>query len=176
MSTVVERFKALLGNRVQDVRESKALTNNPARLISEESGASRNMFRVNRLLDRDYEFPIKILELNPKHPLLHNLSNMMDGGDEAVVDAVVEQVFETALLQDGIHPDPAAMAERITMLMQAATGTSATQLDFANLPRMEAPAAPAANPAAGMFNIDDLETEPDIEDAEFKPVEDTDES
>ncbi len=172
--TLVDRFKAILDNRVQDVRESKGLTNNPARLISEESGASRNMFRVNRLLDREYQLPVKILELNPKHALMHNLSGMLENGDPAVVDAIVEQVFENALLQDGIHPDPASMAERITMLMQAATGTAVTQLDFANLPRMEAPPAASTNPMENMFNIDQLDTEPDIEDADFKPVEDKD--
>jgi hypothetical protein len=43
---------------------------------------------------------------------------------------VIEQIFETALLQDGIHPDPSAMANRLIMLMQAATGTPADALAF----------------------------------------------
>jgi hypothetical protein len=33
-------------------------------------------------------------------------------------------------LQEGIHPDPASMAERLTMLMQAATGTPSDQLGW----------------------------------------------
>jgi hypothetical protein len=40
-----------------------------------------------------------------------------------LIDAVAAQVFETALLQDGIHPDPAAMAQQLYLIMQAATGT-----------------------------------------------------
>lgn len=73
-------------------------------------------------MDRDYELPVKILELNPRHPLIHNLRARLgvDAGD-GLVDAVVEQVFEIALLQDGIHPDPASMAERLFLIMQAAT-------------------------------------------------------
>ena len=54
-------------------------------------------------------------------------------GDEALVDAVVEQVFETALLQDGIHPDPSSMADRLTLLMQAATGSASADLPFAEV-------------------------------------------
>ncbi len=122
--TVRERFAGVLGERVRGVREGKNLTASPARLVSEEAGAGRNMFRINRLLDKEYELPVKILELNPRHPLLHNLGGMVAGTpDNPLIDLVVEQVFETALLQDGIHPDPAAMAGRLTLLMQAATGT-----------------------------------------------------
>ena len=120
-----------LGERVSDVRASKSLVGSPARLVSDDDSGGRNMFRINRLLDKDYELPVKTLELNARHPLMHNLSSMVAaGGDTQLVDAVIEQVFETALLQDGIHPDPSSMAQRLTLLMQAATGSSSADLDF----------------------------------------------
>lgn len=132
----------VLGERVRDVRAGKSLTTSPARLVSDESGAARGMYRINRLLDKDYEMPIKSLELNPRHPLMRNLSARLEsGGQGPLVRAVVEQVFETALLQDGLHPDPASMAARLTLLMQAATGTPA-----ADLPFEEAPPSSAAEP------------------------------
>ncbi len=128
------RVKATLGGRVSDVRESRTLVGSPARLVSEDGSANRYMFRINRLLDKDYELPVKALELNPRHPLMHNLSGLIsNGGDEALVAAVVEQVFETALLQDGIHPDPSSMADRLTLLMQAATGSASADLPFAEV-------------------------------------------
>jgi molecular chaperone HtpG len=118
------RFVDVLGARVQDVRESRNLVGSAARLVSSENSPQRNMFRINRLLDRDYELPVKILELNPRHPLLHNLSAMLTrDAANPLINVVVEQVFETALLQDGIHPNPASMAARIEQLMQAATGS-----------------------------------------------------
>ena len=124
-----KRFADVLGERVLEVREGKNLTASPARLVSNETGAQRHMYRINRLLDRDYELPVKILELNARHPLLHNLSAMVSSApDNPLIDLVIEQVFETALLQDGIHPDPAAMAPRLQLLMQAATGTPASEL------------------------------------------------
>jgi molecular chaperone HtpG len=112
------RFEGVLGERVKGVRASKTLVGSPARLVSDDSDAQAQMFRVNRLLQRDYDLPVKTLELNPRHPLIHNLTHQLDG---PLTEMVIEQVFETALLQDGIHPDPASMADRLTKLMEAAT-------------------------------------------------------
>lgn len=121
--TVRSRFADVLGDRVNGVREGRNLVGSPARLVSEDKDSARNMFRINRLLDREFELPVKTLELNPRHPLVRNLSAMLAATpDNPLVNAVVEQVFETALLQDGIHPDPASMAQRLYLLMQAATG------------------------------------------------------
>jgi len=117
-----DRFAAVLGERVTEVRESKNLVGSPARLVSNDNNPSRNMFRINRLMDRDYELPVKMLELNPRHPLIYNLSGKIAADPQnPIIDTVIEQVFETALLQDGIHPDPASMAARLYTLMQAAT-------------------------------------------------------
>ena len=64
---------------------------------------------------------------------MHNLSQMLASSPEnPLIKVVEEQVFETALLQDGIHPDPAAMAARLTLLMEAATGTASGDLDFSD--------------------------------------------
>ncbi len=119
---VRERFATVLGDRVQEVRESKNLVGSAARLVSKDNDPQRNMFRINRLLDREYELPVKILELNPRHPLIHNLTERLtENSENPIIDSVITQVFETALLQEGIHPDPSAMAQRLFELMQAAT-------------------------------------------------------
>lgn len=150
--TVRSRFAEVLGTRVREVRSGKNLTGSPARLVSDENTTSRNMFRINRLLDKEYDLPVKILELNPRHPLLHNLSGILAAdANNPIINAVAEQVFETALLQDGIHPDPASMAARLTLLMEAATGSPAAALDFEAAPTTPAPAA------ENFENFDDAE-------------------
>jgi molecular chaperone HtpG len=133
-----DKFAAILGERVREVRESKTLTGSPARLVSDENSPGRNMFRINRLLDREFELPVKILELNPRHPLMHNLSQMIAATpDNPLINDVTEQVFETALLQDGIHPDPASMADRLTKLMEAATRAPVKQSDHVAKPELK---------------------------------------
>lgn len=157
-STLQDYFKNLLGKRVRDVRESKTLTGSAARLVSDEAGTGRNMFRINRLIDKDYQLPVKILELNPRHPLMHNLEHIIERGDNPeLANAVAEQVFETALLQDGIHPDPASMANRLTLLMQAATGSAVGDLDYRNTESVIE--EPEINEMAGMggMNIPGME-------------------
>ncbi len=160
------RVKARLGERVSDVRESKTLVGSPARLVSEDDSGSRYMYRINRLLDKDFELPVKALELNPRHPLMHNLSGLIhneaDGGDSDLIDAVVEQVFETALLQDGIHPDPSSMAARLTLLMQAATGSTAADLPFADVKTVISEPAVDRTPQIDLsdLNIEEADSEP----------------
>ena len=149
--TLQERVKNVLGGRVSDVRESKTLVGSPARLVSTDGGAQRHMFRINRLLDREFELPVKTLELNPRHPLMHNLVSMMQANPgNQLIDVAIEQVFETALLQDGIHPDPAAMAERLNLLLQAATGSAADALNFGPVaPQVVSPPENDDNETAG---------------------------
>lgn len=124
LEDVRSRFADILGDRVQSVRISKVLTgNNPARLVSPEGTLDRHTQRVYRLLERDYEVPRKILELNPRHTLMHNLANLMQADAEnPLVEVTVEQIYENALLLDGLHPNPAEMVSRIQALMEAATG------------------------------------------------------
>jgi molecular chaperone HtpG len=118
LNNLVERFKNVLGERVGDVRESKVLTESPARLVSPDKGFGADMERVYRLLDKEFPAPpARILELNPRHPLIRNLSAL---GDDPLVDKVAEQLFESALLLEGIHPNPADMVQRIQELMEAA--------------------------------------------------------
>jgi molecular chaperone HtpG len=162
---VQERFKSVLGGRVRDVIVGKSMFGSPARLVSDDSTAGRNMFRINRLLDKDYKLPVKTLELNPRYRLIHNLNAIIgENSDSELADAVIEQIFETALLQDGIHPDPAAMADRLTLLMQAATGTAASELNFADTLSVPEPAKSAAMPDIDDMDMD--EAEPIVEDAE----------
>ena len=161
------RMQQTLGERISDVRESSALVDNPARLVSDDEASSRHMYRINRLLDKEFQLPVKTLELNARHPLMHNLSGMIaSGGDDALVEAVIEQVFETALLQDGIHPDPSSMAQRLTLLMQAATGSASINLDFAGVKTTISKPIAAKSAAIDASDLD-------FGDAEVKPSGDS---
>jgi molecular chaperone HtpG len=116
------RIKDVLGERVTQVRPSKTLKTNPARLVAAEAGAQRDMQRVQRLLNREYEVPQSALELNPRHPLIRNLGQRLSrDADDPIVTIAIEQLYDSALLLDGLHPNPAQMVGRIQQLMEAAT-------------------------------------------------------
>jgi len=118
------RFRNVLGERVAEVRESKVLRDSPCRLVSPEGGQERDMQRVRRLLEQDYEVPAKILEVNRGHPLIGRLAEMTSSptGDE-MTELVIEQLFENLLLLEGLHPDPTQMVPRIQTILERMTGT-----------------------------------------------------
>ncbi len=121
VTALVERFASVLGERVVEVRESKLLTGSPCRLISPADDPTQGMQRVRRLLEQDYEVPKKILEINPRHPLVQNLAHLVtDRPDEALIDPAIEQLYEDALLLEGLHPNPASMVPRIQTLIERA--------------------------------------------------------
>jgi len=116
------RAKALLGDKIADVRPSRILVSHPARLAAPEGVVDTGIERIRRLMEDDFTAPQMVLELNPEHPIVSNLMQRV-GRDEAdeIVDAAIEQLYEDALLLEGFHPDPAQMVERIQKLLEAAT-------------------------------------------------------
>jgi molecular chaperone HtpG len=124
LETLRERFTNTLGERVQSVRISKVLTGStsPARLVSPEGTIDRHTQRVYQMMDREYEVPKKILEINPQHRLISNLVGLLaENAPAELLDLSIEQIYENALLLDGLHPNPAEMVARIESLMEAAT-------------------------------------------------------
>jgi molecular chaperone HtpG len=120
---LVGRFVQVLGDRVVEVRESEVLKDNPCRLVSPEDAPLREMARVYRMLDREFEAPKRILEINRRHPIVANLARLVTETPEAeIVDPTIEQLFENQLLVEGLHPNPTEMIPRIQKLMEAATG------------------------------------------------------
>ncbi len=117
-SGLVERFKTQLGERVTEVRITGRLSDSPARLVDPEGVLNQEMQRVYRMLNREFDAPKKVLELNPHHPILVRLNTLP--ADSPLNGLITEQVYEDALLIEGLHPDPASMIARIQKLMEAA--------------------------------------------------------
>ena len=132
----IGRCVKTLGDRVVEVRESKVLKNSPVRLVSPTDAADRDYQRLQRFLDQNYEVPKRILEVNRNHPLIVNLTQLLEARPDAkLVDASIEQLYESALVQEGLHPNPAQMLPQIEQLMllaaEAANLQSAGQDDEA---------------------------------------------
>jgi len=118
---LLERFRSTLGGRVAEVRESRLLERSPARLVA-PAGAPAGMERLRRLTEEDYQAAPQILELNRHSALLKHLGHRLEAdSDDALLPELIEQLFETQLLVEGLHPNPAAMAKRIERLLAAAS-------------------------------------------------------
>jgi molecular chaperone HtpG len=115
---LIQRFKSQLGEKVTDIRMTDRLSDSPARLVDPEGGPNQEMQRVYRLLKEDYQTPKKVLELNPKHPILVHLNSLPP--ENELGQLIMDQIYEDALLIEGLHPDPAGMIERIQKIIEAA--------------------------------------------------------
>ncbi|OQY34329.1 MAG: molecular chaperone HtpG [Anaerolineaceae bacterium 4572_5.2] len=118
---VITRFKSVLGDKVEDVKEAKRLSSSPVRLVAPEGAEGQEMDRIRRVLEQDYEIPKRVLTINRGHAIIRNIADLI-GKDTALADTAIEQIFDSALLSEGLHPNPAEMIPRIQELIEAATG------------------------------------------------------
>ena len=119
----LQRFKQVLGDRVTDVQASKRLSKSVARLVDPGGSLNPELQRVYKYLGRDFEVPKKILELNPSHIILKNLVSL--DSDSNLQTMIIEQIYDSALLVEGLHPDPSSIVPRIQQLMEAVLSNSA---------------------------------------------------
>jgi molecular chaperone HtpG len=118
VAVLVRTMKDALGDKVGDVRESKLLTDSPVRLVTPEGGLGADMERLYKMMNQEFNAPKRILEINPRHAIIRGLPEM---NEPLLRDLIVNQLYESALLLEGVHPNPAEMVPRIQALMEAAT-------------------------------------------------------
>lgn len=126
-NALVARFKTVLGERVAEVRASDRLVDSPMRLVASEKTRDYEMERVRRLLEKDFKLAPRIVELNRAHPLIITLSQQVKDGSMAqlaLAETCIAQLYDSALLLEGLHPNPADMVSRIQTLMEAAAGVA----------------------------------------------------
>ena len=115
-------FKETLGDKVEDVVESKRLVDSAATLVVGASGMDRQMERMMKMMNQDIPGSKKILEINPSHPLIKNLAHIHENnGDESLLKSCILQVYEGALLIDGNMDSPTEFVARMTEIMAHAT-------------------------------------------------------
>lgn len=117
---LIERFKQVLGERVADVRSSTRLSQSVARLVDAGGGMGAEYQRVYKYLGRDFQATPKILELNPSHPILTDLLKLDESAPLQTL--IIEQIYDSAMLAEGLHPDPSSMVPRMQQIIQAALG------------------------------------------------------
>ncbi|MBR5734533.1 MAG: molecular chaperone HtpG [Desulfovibrionaceae bacterium] len=120
---LLARIRTVLGDRVTEVRESHRLTDSAACLVSPDANVTSSMEKIMHLIQKDDSIPKKIFEINKDHPLLRSLLRVYESGsDDALLDGMIENLFDTTLMLDGYLADPHALAARINGLLEKAGG------------------------------------------------------
>ena len=120
-AAVIEKIKSALGDSVKDVRATARLTSSPACLVSDDNDMSANLERILKASGQSLPQAKRILEVNPKHPLVQRLERETD---EHKLGNWAAMLFEQALLAEGGRlDDPAAFVKRMNdMLLEMSAG------------------------------------------------------
>jgi len=123
-STLTKWFKDEFQDKLEAVRVSVRLVEAPAAMVSSLFGWSPQMEKIVRaqaLSDPNAKHfsPKKVLELNPRHPLIVELNNRVSDHpkDQSTKD-LAEVLYQTAAMSSGFNlEDPVSFANQIVRMM-----------------------------------------------------------
>ena len=112
---LLERIKALLGDRVEDVRVSARLTDSPSCLALSEWEMAPHLAHLLREAGQNVPEQKPTLEINPQHALARRL---LGEHDDARAGDLAQLLLEQAQLAAGAPlADPAAFVQRVNRLL-----------------------------------------------------------
>jgi molecular chaperone HtpG len=113
---LLEKIKAVLGDKVADVRASVRLADSPSVIVSDEDEPSYKMQQMMRAMgQKDFPAAKPTLEINPDHEIVKKL---LARGDDDVTKDAAWLLFDQALLMEGVPlTDPAAFVQRLNRIL-----------------------------------------------------------
>lgn len=116
LKPLVEKMKAVLGEKAKDVRVTFRLTDSPSCLVSDENDMSGTLQRLMKAAGQTMPEFRPILEINPDHALVKRLT-----AESADLSDWTHLLFDQALLAEGGSlEDPAAFVKRTNALLLTA--------------------------------------------------------
>ncbi len=118
---IIGYFKDILGDRVEDVIESKRLVDSACTLVSPKEGMNANMERLMKMMDKDFRGGKRVMEVNLDSSLIRHMSAIqVKYPQDPLLKDCIEQLYEGALLLEGSLEDPSRMVPRSTAMMEKA--------------------------------------------------------
>lgn len=112
---VIERTKRVLGDKVEDVRLTRRLTDSAACLVVRKDDLTMNLRRLLEATGQAIPAGAPVLELNPDHPFMGILKREADEGRFA---DRAHLLYDQAVLSEGGQlEDPAAFVRRMNALL-----------------------------------------------------------
>jgi molecular chaperone HtpG len=123
-ASLVAMFKLALGEAVKDVRLSERLTDSPVCLVADEGDLDIHLERMLRAHKQLDQLSKRILEVNPKHPLVARLASQIgkDGASSVISDVAWVLLDQARIIEGEALPDPAAFSRRLSSLLEKGLG------------------------------------------------------
>ncbi|MFA6571229.1 MAG: molecular chaperone HtpG, partial [Bacteroidota bacterium] len=121
--SLLDLFKEILGDKVENVIESKRLVDSAVTLVVGKEGLDPQVEKIMQYMDKNYSLSKKILEVNTSHQLIKNLSKIyIDDKTNPLLRDTMMQLYESALLIEGKLTSIPEFIKRMTEIMTQATG------------------------------------------------------
>ena len=116
LKPLLDKLKAILGDRVKDVRASVRLADSPSCIVSDEEEPSLQMQQMLRAMgQKDIPAPLPTLEINPDHEIVKKL---LARSDDTIAQDAAWLLFDQALLMEGVPlKDPASFVQRLNRIL-----------------------------------------------------------
>jgi molecular chaperone HtpG len=122
VAALVEKLKAMLGDKVSEVRTSARLASSPACLVAPEFGPDKQFEKLMARHQGGSPFGKPVLEINPSHHLVTAIAAKV-GSDDALVEDAGHLLFGQAKVAEGEAPDdPADFGKRLARVLEKALG------------------------------------------------------
>jgi molecular chaperone HtpG len=120
VAPLVASLKIALGDKVKDVKESARLTDSACCLVADDGDLDMNLERILRQHQQVKEAAPRVLEINPRHPLIKGLSERVKAGKTGQdLDDAAYLLLDQARIMDGeTVTDPKAFARRMSKVME----------------------------------------------------------
>jgi molecular chaperone HtpG len=121
-SGIIETFKKVLEDNVQDVIKSKRLVDSPCTLVVGKDGMDPQMEKIMQMMDKGYSGSKRILEINTSHEIIKNLAklNIANPDDEFLKKTII-QLYEGSMLIEGYLKSPIDYVKRMNEFILKAT-------------------------------------------------------
>ena len=114
-------FREEAGERVENVVASRRLVDSAVTLTIGKEGLDSHLERMMKMMDQETGPSRRVLEINPSHPVIRNMSHMQAGGNEDTVRLMARQLYDGARLLQGELESPGEFVSRMTRVMELAT-------------------------------------------------------
>lgn len=113
---LAQAMKAVLGDAVSAVKASERLTASPMCLVAGDAGVSLHMERLLKAHNRTGAHADRVLEINPKHPVIKSLAQRT--ASDGFADAAWLLLDQARIVEGEPVDDAAAFSRRLTAVME----------------------------------------------------------
>src|SRR3989339_262748 len=119
---LLDYFKEVLGDKVEDVIESNRLVDSAVTLVVGKQGFDPQVEKMMQYIDKNFTHSKRILEVNTSHNIIRNINSLFIANSHPeLVNNAILQLYEGALLLEGKLPSPNEFLKRMNEFIELST-------------------------------------------------------